>query len=136
MPSFLIKPLLIIAVFVGYTLCVYHYGYSRCQDKNEKIALEQAAENAEKVAKVIKETEEETRKLYERKIKRLQQKPLPDTCVLSPDFRRMHDTAAGLPESSEAGPVTAQVVADTVADNYESCRQNIVWLEECQRISQ
>lgn len=97
--------------------------------------LIQSQENAKKMAAIVIETEEKTRAIYEQKINLLTQvEELPDNCVLSPDFRRLHDSAAGLPEVSTASPVAAQAVAATVIDNYTACRQNAEWLEECNKI--
>lgn len=136
-PGFLIKPLIYLSLVASYTAIVWWHGYDYSLGLSEEAALIQANKNAEAVSTAVKETEDATRRIYEEEIRRLKnRKPLPDNCVLSPDFRRLHDAAAGLPESPKAGSVAAQAVADTIEHNYLACRQNIIWLKECQKICQ
>ena len=133
MPTFLIKPLIAICAIVGVFGFGYYKGHASAESDYNKAAVIKAAENAELLSKAISETESKTRLLYEAKIRRIT-KPLPDKCVLSSEFQVRHNYATGLPESATTHTVTAQAVIETVEENYFNCRQNTIWLEECQRI--
>lgn len=113
----------------------FYYGFSYSETKYEAAAKIQAQENAEKLRDAIAQSETKTRVMYERKIKVLKDiRKLSDTCILSADFRMLHDSATGLPEVSTTQPVTVKQVASTVIANYANCQQNSIWLEECNAI--
>lgn len=126
-------------IFIGMSaifLCVgFYYGFNYCDTKYKAAATIQSAKNAEKLRDAISEAETRTRILYERKIKVIKDiNRLPDTCLLSANFRMLHDSATGLPEVATAQAVTVKQVADTVINNYANCQQNSIWLEECNAI--
>jgi len=134
-PAFLIKPLIYASILTALCGISFYKGVSYSENKYEAAQVIQAKRNAKLVQSAITETENKTSALYEDTIKRLKKrKPLPDTCVLSADFRMRHDEAVGMPESPSAQTVAVATVADTVESNYDRCRQNIIWLEECQRV--
>jgi len=140
MPLWVIKYLLPVVALVALVSGIWYHGYRTAEREFEQDALDQALANSELVAEIVRQTEDETRLLYEAEIKRLKRKPLPDTCVLSGEFRQLHDDAAGMPKASQergAAPdtVTPQDLADTIATNYFRCQQNIIWLNECQNFS-
>jgi hypothetical protein len=113
----------------------YFKGVNDTTEKYLNEQKDQALKNADQVAQIIKETEDKTRKLYEDKIKNQKRlASLPDTCQLSADFRRLHDEAAGVQGVPSAQAVAAGTVAATIEKNYSYCRQNAIWLEECNRI--
>ena len=133
MPIFLIKPLIILCSIVGLFGFGYYKGYASAESDYNKAAIIQASKNAELLSQAISETESKTRLLYEAKIRHIN-KPLPDKCMLSTEFQVRHNYATGMPESATASTVTAKQVADTIIENYSNCRQNAIWLEECNRI--
>ena len=133
MPTFLVKPLIILCSIVGLFGFGYYKGHASAESDYNKAAIIQASKNAELLSQAISETESKTRLLYEAKIRHIN-KPLPDKCVLSTEFQVRHNYATGMPESATAHAVTAQAVIETVEDNYFNCRQNMIWLEECQSI--
>lgn len=57
-------------------------------------------------------------------------------CVLPPEFRVLHDRAAGAGTEASAGadaaPVTPEVVAETVAENYRIARETAEQLKALQ----
>jgi len=135
MPTFLIKPLIILCSIAGLFGYGYYKGHASAESNYNKAAIIQASKNAELLSQAISETESKTRLLYESKIRSLKNASrLPDTCILSSNFRMLHDSATGMPESATASTVTAKQVADTIIENYSNCRQNAIWLEECNRI--
>ena len=133
MPTFLIKPLIILCSIVGLFGFGYYKGHASAESDYNKAAIIQASKNAELLSQAISETESKTRLLYEAKIRHIN-KPLPDKCVLSTEFQVRHNYATGMPESATSHTVTAQAVIEAVEDNYFNCRQNMIWLEECQSI--
>ena len=124
-------------------------GADRIQAKwdAEKAALAEAALQQERKdqavasavgAKVAAAATKE-RVVYKTLIKEIP-KYVESDCDLSGGFRVLHDAAATatLPDPSSTGadaaPVRAQDVAATVAENYESCRDNGRRLEALQEI--
>ena len=134
-PVFLIKPLIIAAIIGCVSSIAYYNGYTNAQQKYKKDALEQAAQSAKTLAGAIKYTEDKTRELYEDKIRHItNSKPLPDKCLLSSEFRVQFNATTGLPEVTTARAVTpAEVIAATRENNF-ACRQNAIWLEECNAV--
>jgi hypothetical protein len=119
--------------------CVFsaYLGWDKANDTHAAAATIQAAENAKKLSAIVKKTEEETKRHYERYIRTLKSAhKLPDSCQLSADFRRLHDDAAGVSEVTAAQTVAARTVADTMIKNYAACNQNAIWLKECNEICQ
>jgi hypothetical protein len=135
MPPFLIKPLLFLLVFTAAGGYGYYKGAQNTRETYEAAAAIQARENAEKLAAIILETETKTRALQNELRKAKAGNTLPDRATtLSTDFCRMYNADAGLPESPCPAPVTVEAIADTTRDNFAACRQNAIWLEECQSI--
>ena len=135
MNSDLIKYAIIIVLFSGYTGAIFYGGMEYSENQTSQGMVIQAQQNAIKLQDAITESTNKTRALYEKRIKAITDtKPLPDKCVLSPEFQMRHDNAVGMPKSATAHSVSAQAVAKTVEENYFNCRQNIIWLEECQSI--
>ena len=116
-----------------------HLGTEHVQAKwdAEKAALaEQSLEKERKDqsvadavgAKVVAEATKE-RVVYKTLIKEIP-KYVESDCTLSAGFRVLHDAAAtaAVPDTgasrTDAAAVTAQDVAETVTENYESCRDN------------
>jgi hypothetical protein len=113
----------------------FYKGFSYAEKEYKEALLIQQASNSKKLVEAVKESEIKIRGQYERYIKTIKKVDnLPDTCILSSEFRIMHDSAAGLPEVTTASTVTVKEVATTINDNYLACQQNAVWLEECNRI--
>ncbi len=134
-PAFLIRPLTYIGIFIFGISVGFYKGCSYSESVYIESGIEQAEKNAKILSKTTKDTESKTRKLYEDEIKRLKnRKHLPDKCILSAEFRRMHDNASGVSESATAQTVTVEVVASTIESNYFACKQNAIWLDECNRI--
>jgi hypothetical protein len=126
-------------IIAGFAIICFLVGtsfYSGCQyteDKYKQAQIKQASLNAEKLQDAITKAETQTRLLYEDKIRHLN-KPLPDKCMLSPEFRMQFDFTTGLPEVATTQTVTTQEVIDATRDNNFNCRQNIIWLNECNEI--
>jgi len=134
-PAFLIRPLIYVCVLGLWGGMCFYKGCTYSESAYIKSGILEAKNNAKLLSEAIKESEDKTRKLYEDEITKLKnRKPLPDKCVLSPDFRRLHDSATGMPKSTTAHSVTIEDAARTIEDNYFACRQNSIWLEECNRI--
>jgi len=134
-PQILIKPIIYVFAFISFGSVCFYKGCTYSESKYIESGIKQSEKNAQIVSKAVKDTEEKTRLLYENQIKQLKKRaPLPDTCILSADFRRMHDNATGVPESTATQTVTVDAVANTVETNYLNCRQNQIWLEECNDI--
>lgn len=107
-------------------------GYQASEDKWEKENAAQAIRNANAVSKIVENTEAQTRRLYEKRIRDMEKAlKLPRACDLPVEYRILHDLSTGLSEVATTSPVAAEDFALTVAENYNRCLQNIIWLEEC-----
>ena len=135
LPTFLIKPLVILVALASLCGYCYYKGVSNTERTFEAAAAIQAKENAEKLAEILLQSDAKTRALEHELRKAKQGNTLPDkSLLLSADFCRMYNTDAGLPESPCPKAVTVAAVADTNRENFAACRQNAIWLEECQAV--
>jgi hypothetical protein len=87
------------------------------------------AEKGEEIAEVVVVKEVQTRTVYRNIIKKVTEYVPSDACHLPPGWRLLHDAAAEGRDPEPAGspnaaPVAPQDAAETVIDNYESCRIN------------
>jgi hypothetical protein len=95
-------------------------------------------EVADSVAKTVVESARKDRIVYRTLTKEVDR--VSNDCPISPAFGMLHDAAAtaSLPDSSTAGvngsTIAAKDVAETVIENYESCRDSIRRLEALQTI--
>ncbi|MCM0043398.1 MAG: hypothetical protein NBV65_02075 [Burkholderiaceae bacterium] len=118
----------------------------RAWDAEKAASVLAAAESARKqqqtadsVARTVHQAAHQERVVYRtitREVARVS-----NDCPASADFRLLHDaaaTATEVPPASAArtdvAPVAAQVVAETVIDNYEACRDSMRRLEALQSI--
>lgn len=136
----LAKPILMALVVVGALLgshfMAFQWGHARFEvklleaqraaDRKVEIIQGQVAQVKDRVVTKyvdrIKYIKGETREI------RIETLVPVDTCPMPAGFRVLHDTAAqgGDPGASgdpDAAPVPAQDVAETVRDNYETCRE-------------
>ena len=133
LPQFLIKPLLFIVAISAVAALGYYKGVEHTEDKYKAAIAAQAQENAEKLAAILLQSDAKTRALTNEIRKLKKGNELPDYRVLlSADFCRMYNDSAGMPQGACPPPVPLAAVADTTAANFAACRQNAIWLEECQ----
>lgn len=136
----LLNPIVSWIAVAGLVLASYGAAYWKGRqdgwDKREEIALRDARE-AEKIlarvaavrAKVTKEVVTVYRdriKLVEKDREVLRETFIPDSCKLSNDWVRLHNAAAGFPDTATGvdGTSEASTAAEVVANNYLACREN------------
>lgn len=135
LPQILIKPLLAIVAIVGIFGFGYYKGATNTEATFKAAEAIQAKANADKLAEILSQTDAKTRALTDELRKAKAASTLPDRRVeLSVDFCRMYNAGAGMPGAPCPHPVTVETVAGTTVDNFAACRQNAIWLEECQAI--
>jgi len=101
-------------------------------------AAKKAQQTADTVAEKVAQSARQDRVVYRTIYK--ESARVANDCPASADFRLLHDAAAtaSVPDSgparTDAAAVPAQVVAETVIENYEGCRDNARRLEALQDI--
>lgn len=144
-----IAALLLAAVLTASHLTAYHMGRRAEDGAKLDQALAYAAEIVERQGKVDAlavelETERAKRipknRIITREVVRYAQLPADRRCELDPAWRLLHDAAAtGEPANTarvaagDAEPVTDAAALETVAGNYEQCREYIEQLGGWQR---
>ena len=141
--------LLLTVVLTASHLTAYHMGRNAEDGAKLDQALAYAAEIVERQGKVDAlaanlEAEREKRipknKIITREVVRYAQLPANRRCTLDPAWRLLHDAAAtGEPADTarvaagDAEPVADAAALETVAGNYEQCREYIDQLRGWQR---
>lgn len=144
-----IAALLLAAVLTASHLTAYHMGRRAEHGVKLDQALAYAAEVAERQGKVdalAAELEAERakriqkNKIITREVVRYETLPADRRCTLDPAWRLLHDAAAtGEPADTarvadgDADPVADAAALETVAGNYEACRDYIEQIEGWQR---
>lgn len=110
-------------------------------DKRESIAVREAKEAERLLARLAAVRERVTTQVVtqyltntttietEREV--IREIFVPDTCELSADWVRVHDSSAGFPDAAE-GTARAAEAAETIADNYTACRLEFEKLKSLQ----
>lgn len=141
--AFLVSPLvtwLAIAALVAASYgAAYWKGREDGWDKRDEVAARQEREAARLAARIAGVRQTITEKVvvqYRGRVKVIENErivPLKvsDLCQLSAGWVRLHDSAAGFPDTPERTHGAAEAI-ETVTDNYRACRLNAEQLNALQ----